>query len=98
MALVGSTQGHGGSAANEELLAKVIELEACPADVQAVQHTDGRQTKLNYNLAWAKIFLKKVGVLGNSSRGVWSPTKAGERFIPTARIGDSLVNSGGLLR
>lgn len=70
----------GGSATNEELLAKIIEQEAYPAEVQSVQHTDGRQTKLNYNLAWAKTYLKKVGALENSSRGVWSLTKAGEQL------------------
>jgi len=50
--------------------------------VQAVQHTDHRQTKLNYNLAWAKTYLKKVGAIDNSSRGVWSITKAGEALAP----------------
>ena len=73
----------GGSATNEELLATIIEQEAYPVEVQSVQHTDGRQTKLNYNLAWAKTHLKKVGALENSSRGVWSLTKAGEQLIRT---------------
>jgi restriction system protein len=68
----------GGSGTNEELLAKVIEVANIPPDVQAVQHTDHRQTKLNYNLAWAKTYLKKVGAIDNSSRGVWSITKLGE--------------------
>jgi restriction system protein len=68
----------GGSASNEELLGKIIELEQIPQDVQAVQHTDHRQTKLNYNLAWAKTYLKKAGAVENSSRGVWSLTKPGE--------------------
>ena len=70
----------GGSATNEELLAKVIELEAYPPEVQAFQHSDSRQTKLNYNLAWAKTYLKKVGAIENSSRGVWSLTKIGEQL------------------
>jgi restriction system protein len=68
----------GGSGNNEELLAKIIEIEAIPPDIQAIPHTDGRQTKLSYNLAWAKTYLKKVGALENSSRGVWSITKQGE--------------------
>lgn len=68
----------GGSGTNEELLAKVIELENFPPEVQAFQHIDNRQTKLNYNLAWAKTYLKKVGAIENSSRGVWSLTKDGE--------------------
>jgi restriction system protein len=68
----------GGSGTNEELLAKIIELERIPLDVQAVQHTDHRQSRLNYNLAWAKTYLKKVGAIDNSSRGVWAITKVGE--------------------
>jgi restriction system protein len=73
----------GGSGTNEELLAKVIEVAKVPPDVQAVQHTDHRQTKLNYNIAWAKTYLKKVGAIENSSRGVWSITKLGETMAPT---------------
>ncbi len=68
----------GGSATNEELLSKVIEVAAISPDVQAIQHTDHRQSRLNYNLAWAKTYLKKVGAIDNSSRGVWSITKQGE--------------------
>ncbi|MBA2936638.1 restriction endonuclease [Sphingomonas sp. CGMCC 1.13654] len=81
----------GGSASNEELLAKIIELDAIPDEVASIVHTDGRQTKLAYNLAWAKTYLKKDGVLDNSQRGVWSLTEKGEgitreqvRLIPAA--------------
>ena len=59
---------------------KVIEVAGIPPDVQAVQHTDHRQSRLNYNLAWAKTYLKKVGAIDNSSRGVWSITKPGENL------------------
>jgi restriction system protein len=72
----------GGSATNEELLARVIELEAIPPEVQAIQHSDNRQTKVNYNLAWAKTYLKKVGAIDNSSRGVWTLTRQGEHLRP----------------
>jgi restriction system protein len=73
----------GRSATNEELLAKVIEVANIPPEAQAVQHSDHRQTKLNYNLAWAKTFLKKAGAIDNSSRGVWSITTQGEALTPT---------------
>jgi restriction system protein len=73
----------GGSATNEELLAKVIEVANIPPEAQAVQHSDHRQTKLNYNLAWAKTVLKKAGAIDNSSRGVWSITSQGEAITPT---------------
>ncbi len=68
----------GGSASNEELLNKVVEILRVPEEVASVIHTDNRQTKLNYNLAWAKTYLKKAGALANSQRGVWSLTEAGE--------------------
>lgn len=77
----------GGSATNEELLAKVIELESYSPEVQAFQHSDNRQTKLNYNLAWAKTYLKKDGAIQNSSRGVWSLTKNGEQLTATEIVG-----------
>jgi restriction system protein len=73
-------RGLGGSATNEELLQKVIELEAIPDEVASVKHSDERQTKLNYNLAWAKTYLKKVGAIDNSKRGVWAITETGEKF------------------
>jgi restriction system protein len=68
----------GGSGTNEELLNKIIELERVPSEIQAVEHTDHRQSRLGYNLAWAKTYLKKVGAIDNSRRGVWSITKDGE--------------------
>ena len=70
----------GGSASNDELLAKVIELEKVPEDVTSFIHTDNRQTKLGYNLAWAKTYLKRAGAIENSTRGVWSITDVGERM------------------
>jgi restriction system protein len=72
----------GGSGTNEELLAKVIEVENFSPEVQAVVHVDHRQSKLNYNLAWAKTYLKKVGAVENSYRGVWTLTKRGENLSP----------------
>ncbi|HUA55043.1 MAG TPA: restriction endonuclease [Candidatus Sulfotelmatobacter sp.] len=74
----------GGSASNEELLSKVIEIERISDDVAAVLHKDKRQTKLNYNLAWAKTYLKRVGALENSARGVWAVTDQGERMTEAA--------------
>jgi restriction system protein len=56
-------------------------LEGLSPEVQAFPHNDNdRQTKLAYNLAWAKTYLKKVGAVENSYRGVWSLTKQGEQL------------------
>ncbi|MEA4837723.1 MAG: restriction endonuclease [Rhodospirillaceae bacterium] len=70
----------GGSASNDELLAKIIELERISEDVASFIHTDNRQTKLGYNLAWAKTYLKRAGAIENSTRGVWSITDIGEQM------------------
>lgn len=68
----------GGSASNEELLSKVVAVANLSDDVMSVIHTDGRQPRVQYNLAWAKTYLKKAGALENSTRGVWSLTEMGE--------------------
>lgn len=70
----------GGSATNLELLDKIIELESIPGEIQDVLHTDGRRTRLSYNLAWALTHLGKGGAVENSARAVWSITDKGERL------------------
>lgn len=70
----------GGSASNEELLAKVIEIERIPENVASILHNDNRQTRLGYNLGWTKTWLKSGGALENSARGVWTITDVGARM------------------
>ena len=82
-----------GSATNEELLAKLTELLKLPQEVQAVSHSDGRQTKVSYNLAWAKSYMKKVGLLDNSARGVWTLTPDGEACTETSIVNDDIWKS-----
>ena len=73
----------GGSATHEELLEKMIELERIPEAVQNVMHTE-RQTKISYNLAWAKTYLGKAGALENPSHGVWAITERGKALTEEA--------------
>jgi len=73
----------GGSATHEELLEKVIELEHLPEAVQNVMHTE-RQTKISYNLSWAKTYLGKGGALENPSHGVWAITEKGKTLTEAA--------------
>lgn len=70
-------QALGGSATHEELLEKVVELGHIPESIQNLMHTE-RQTKISYNLAWAKTYLGKVGALENPSHGVWTITEKGK--------------------
>jgi restriction system protein len=70
----------GGSASNDELhdwIAKSLELDE---SVRSVLHTDGRMTTLRYRLHWARTYLKKVGAVDNSERGVWTITDLGRRM------------------
>ncbi|NLE81225.1 MAG: restriction endonuclease [Rhodococcus sp.] len=67
----------GGSASNEELNGAVIEREGLSVQVQGVLHGDGPSTEIEYRLAWARTYLKGMGLLTNSRRGVWSVTAKG---------------------
>jgi restriction system protein len=66
----------GGSGSIEEIYDKVVELEKLPEDVLAQLHDPDKsnQTEVGYRLAWARTYLKKYGLLENSTRGVWSLT------------------------
>lgn len=48
-----------------------------PSDVSEVPHVNGNQTRLEYNLAWSRTYLKNLGMIDNSSRAVWSLTALG---------------------
>jgi restriction system protein len=79
----------GGSASIAELDASVIDRENLSPQVQSVLHGDGPMTEVQYRLAWARTYLKGMGLLTNSQRGVWSVTELGETVtedkIPTLR-------------
>lgn len=68
----------GGSASIAEMEAAVIEREQFSPEVQAVVHLDGPSTEIQYRLAWARTYLKGMGLLTNSQRGVWTVTDRGQ--------------------
>lgn len=68
----------GGSGTIEEIVERVIEQEGFTEDQQGVPHLDGgRSSEIEYRLAWARTYLKGIGALDNSKRGVWSTTELG---------------------
>lgn len=73
-------KGLGGSASIQEQLDMIIEISGYSEYVQAVPHTSGRETRLEYNSAWARTYLKKYGAIDNSGRGVWVLLDKGERL------------------
>lgn len=72
----------GGSGTVQEILAKIIELEGFDQRQQEQLHVNGPTTELAYRSAWARTYLKKVGALDNSARGVWSLTDEGRSLTP----------------
>jgi len=68
----------GGSAANEEIPEAVIALVGFDDAQRAVLHKSGPRTEIEYRLAWARTSLKRIGLLDNSQRGVWSLTPVGQ--------------------
>lgn len=66
----------GGSATNEEIeekLAAILDLSN-----EAVEEIHrGSTTKLSYRAAWAKNYLKRLGLIENTSRAVWVLTPEG---------------------
>ncbi|MBF8186271.1 restriction endonuclease [Nonomuraea sp. K274] len=67
----------GDSASIEEIVEEVPRQQHFSEEQQAVLHQEGPQTKIEYRLAWARSYLKGMGLLINSGRGVWSLTEHG---------------------
>src|SRR4029079_2975957 len=72
----------GGSGTIEELNTKVIELVGLSDDQLEIIHDPerGSQTEVEYRLAWARTYLKRYGVIDNSSRGVWALSAQGREI------------------
>jgi restriction system protein len=66
----------GGSGTNHEIEEQVIELLSLSDDEVEDIHR-GNTTKLSYRLAWARNYLKRLGLIENSSRAVWALTPEG---------------------
>jgi restriction system protein len=66
----------GGSGSIDEIYETVVEIEQFDESVTSIRQNPEKsnQTVLDYELGWARSYLKKCGLLENSSRGVWSLT------------------------
>jgi restriction system protein len=65
----------GGSASIDEIVEKVISLLGIPEPLtmepKRGSGVGDARTQLEYDLAWVRTYLKQLGVLENSARGVW---------------------------
>ena len=70
----------GGSGTITEIDVKTIEILGLTSEVQEVMHGNSSKTEVEYRLAWTRTYMKKVGILENSARGVWSLTVKGREL------------------
>jgi restriction system protein len=67
----------GGSGTVDEINTKVYEIENIQEDILRIPHgEEGSIIEIDYRLAWSRTYLKKFGLLENSSRGIWALSKA----------------------
>lgn len=64
----------GGSGTIDEVYKKVVEISNISDDILEIPHGKTALSEVQYRLAWARTYLRKYGLLENSSRGVWSLT------------------------
>ena len=69
MPLVAVLKARVGSATIEELEEGVAAEMKLSEDVRSVLHGDGPRTQFDYELAWVRTYLKRVGAAENSERG-----------------------------
>ena len=73
----------GGSGTIEEIdnrVAEIVGLSDAQLEVLHKPEKGGGQSEVEYRLAWTRTYLKKYGVLENSSRGVWALTPKGRQI------------------
>ena len=80
--VIQSLRDLGGSGTIEEIGNTVAEIAGFSDEQLEVIHNPerGSITEIEYRLAWTRTFLKKYGVLENSSRGVWALTPMGRKM------------------
>lgn len=63
----------GGSGSIEEINSKVYEIANIDDSILQIPHNeDTSRNEVDYRLAWSRTYLKKFGLLENSSRGIWA--------------------------
>lgn len=67
----------GGSGSIKEINSKVYEIAELTDKVLQIPHGEtGTINEVDYRLAWSRTYLKKFGLLENSSRGIWALLKS----------------------
>lgn len=72
----------GGSGNIEEINEKVADSQQISTEQLEILHNSekGGLTEFEYRLMWTRTYLKKYGLIENSTRGIWSLTKKGNEI------------------
>ena len=84
-------QQRGGSASIREISEDMAALLKLPDAVREVAHGDGPRSEFDYQAAWARTFLNRMGAATNSSRGVWSITEYGRALTAEADTAEAEI-------
>lgn len=87
----------GGSGSNEEILNQVIADLAITDEIADISHQGNtNMSELQYQLAWARTYMKNSGVIENSSRSVWAirPDFMGVNSLDEKAIVAAVVKKG----
>ena len=79
----------GGSASIGEIVETAVKQQGFSDAQQGVLHNDGPETEIGYRLAWARSYLKGMGLLTNSARGIWSLTDEGTALVTAPAATDN---------
>ncbi len=79
----------GGSGSIGEIAERAIKREGFSDVQQAVLHNEGPSSEIEYRLAWARTYLKGMGLLVNSKRGVWALTEPGTALMTDPGLTDA---------
>ncbi len=73
----------GHTASLDEIDERVVQHQHFTDGQMAVLHKDGPRSEIEYRLAWARTYLKGMGLIVNASRGVWETTQLGREVEPS---------------
>lgn len=87
----------GGSGVIDEIVEGVVDTEGFSEEQQSILHGGGPRTEIEYRLAWSRTYLKGMGLLDNSARGVWAVTDRG-RGVSKGEVADLHAEYAAALR
>jgi len=70
-------EARGGSASIQEISEQIAFDLDLSESILSIPHKQGYRSEVDYRAAWARTMLKRIGVVKNSSRGIWAITEAG---------------------